>query len=425
MKTRLIWLIQGTRPGTLQARLFNIAALMAVLFALMGTLINLLLGISAPLLLSGGALLFYALIFAWSRIYGRTRLAQELFVYGSLALLSLIWFENAGVVGSVSYLYFAVGVIALVVLPRRSSILFWLVLMLNLGGLILLEQLFPGWVVPYPNPTALKLDLALTSLMSLMLICASVFLFRYYYDQEHELLEKATQYKSRFLATMSHDLRTPLNAVLGFTRVLQSGRAGPLNPQQLQYLERMQGNGMQLLQLVNDLLDLSRIEAGSLAIDQRETSLNRLIQDSMAHFQPRAEAQGLSLKLEAPDSLPVLKTDPGRLLQVLNNLIDNALKYTSRGSISLRIVQEVHELLIQVNDTGPGIAPEHQALIFQPFYQVAGTGRSGVGLGLAITFQLCQLLGYRLSLRSEPGKGSSFTIGIPTSSEIRPSDAAV
>lgn len=413
MKGRILWLLQGSRPVTLQTRLFHIATLMAFVFSCLSLAVNLSIQMTAFLSLIGlFSLVFFAAIFYLSRFAGKTLLAQFIFAYGTLSFLNISYFANAGLIGSIPFLYFTLGTLLLAVLPRRSALIFWAVLLCNFLGMIFLEIQFPEWVTPYPSLQAQQLDLGLTALVALLIMGSTLYFFRVQYDQQHALLEKATLYKSQFLANMSHELRTPLNSVLGFARVLQYPRTGTLNPKQLEYLSKIQHNGMHLLKLVNDLLDLSRIEAGELRLEKRSVHLGQLLQELMIHFQPRIQASQLELILNLPQEPAILETDPHRLTQILNNLVDNAIKYTSSGQIKVNLFQQPQNLRLEIQDSGPGISPEYQSLIFQPFYQLESPNRSGAGLGLAITLQLCQLLGYQLSLHSN-SQGSNFKIDIP------------
>lgn len=409
------WLIQGKQANTLENRLFNTALLMSMLFMFFSGLVNLSLNVPISLFLFNllGLGLFFCLYIS-SRFWNHVRQARLLFVYFSLLLMSVAWFLNGGLMGSIPYIYLGLGVVVFAVLPLRDILIFWPVLVLDILGVSLLERLFPEWVLPYASDLDHRLDLILTLMAALMLMSASLYLFRLHYDREQRLLQTATEYKSRFMASMSHELRTPLNALIGFTRVLQKERAGPLTETQQQYLERMQTNGLHLLDLVNDMLDLARVEAGQMRAELRPVELLALLRDATSQFQAQAEALGLKMILELPETSAInLETDSGRLRQILTNLIGNAVKYTPQGQVEIRLFQSDSAYFIEVEDTGVGILPEHQALIFEPFYQIGRTSAGGVGLGLAITFQLCQLLGYRLSVKSETDLGSCFRVEIP------------
>ncbi len=231
--------------------------------------------------------------------------------------------------------------------------------------------------------------------------------------------ESASRAKSDFLAHMSHEIRTPIGAVLGFTELVLNGDAA-LVPEQRSYLQRVLSNGNHLHRLLNDLLDLSRIEAGELTIESMECAPYALFYDTLSALQSRAIAKNLTLSLRVANCIPEkLLTDPTRLRQILTNLIGNAIKFTDQGSVSLIVETDVHEnrLRIAVQDTGLGIAPAAQKNVFEPFKQADDTVArrfGGTGLGLPISQKLARALGGDISLTSEPGYGSTFTATIAT-----------
>ena len=233
-------------------------------------------------------------------------------------------------------------------------------------------------------------------------------------------LVKASQMKSDFLATMSHELRTPLNAILGFTDLVRSGATGPVTPLMDDHLERVRRNGSILLDLINDVLDLSKIEAGRMTLTHDVVVTGTLVRRVMANVQALADAKGLRLAVTG-DTEALALADPRGLHQILTNLIGNAVKFTAAGSVTCRIRADRDATFIDVTDTGPGIAADHRAEIFEPFRQVgehATTGTGGTGLGLAISVRLARLMGGDITLMSEPGAGSRFTVRLPA---VRPS----
>jgi PAS domain S-box-containing protein len=233
-------------------------------------------------------------------------------------------------------------------------------------------------------------------------------------------LERANQAKDRFLATMSHELRTPLNAIIGFTGLMLMKLPGPLTGDQEKQLGMVQSSGKHLLSLINDLLDLAKIDAGNVHVQLVEVTVQPLIEEVAATLRPAAEGKGLRLGLRLPPAPLVVQTDRRALQQILINLTSNAIKFSDGGvvSIAARTLQgDGHPTFeLSVTDTGAGISLADQARLFQPFTQVgshAARRSDGSGLGLYLCRKLAELLGGHVGVRSEPGKGSCFTLVLP------------
>ncbi len=237
-------------------------------------------------------------------------------------------------------------------------------------------------------------------------------------ESQARQVEQASQYKSDFLANMSHELRTPLNSSLILAKLLGENRTGNLTPQQVKYATTIESAGNDLLALINDVLDLSKIEAGHMEIHSETVQVSRILNDLRGVFEPVAGQKGLTLKMEIAEDAPQsLDTDPQRLEQVLKNFLSNALKFTAQGSVTLRVRRAPGErIAFAVIDSGIGIAAEKQRIIFDPFFQADGTTNrkyGGTGLGLSISRNLVRLLGGEIQLESEPGHGSTFTLFLP------------
>jgi PAS domain S-box-containing protein len=235
--------------------------------------------------------------------------------------------------------------------------------------------------------------------------------------------EKASEAKSQFLANMSHELRTPLNSLLILARLLADNVGGNLNPKQVQFAQTIYASGMDLLSLINDLLDLAKIEAGAItALDMAPARLEDLRDDLERSFRQLAQDKGLQFAINLDPATPaVIRTDLSRLKQVLKNLLANAFKFTKQGRVSLDIAPaEGKRIAFSVVDTGIGIPAEKQKVIFEAFQQADGTTArqyGGTGLGLSISRELTRLLGGEIRVSSELGKGSSFTLYLPLSDE--------
>ena len=239
--------------------------------------------------------------------------------------------------------------------------------------------------------------------------------------------EAADQVKSAFLATMSHELRTPLNSIIGFTGIVLQGLAGPVNPEQSTQLGMVRSSARHLLELINDVLDISKIEAGQLEVRAEAFDLGESIRQVTASIRPLADARGLALAATAPPQLGEVWLDRRRVEQILLNLLNNAIKFTEHGGVTLiaEIVEDFKPPLageprpgvrLTVTDTGIGIKPEYLVTLFQPFRQIdSGLARQhdGTGLGLAICRRLATLMGGTVNVESQWGKGSTFTVMLP------------
>jgi signal transduction histidine kinase len=236
-------------------------------------------------------------------------------------------------------------------------------------------------------------------------------------------LEIANRHKSEFLANMSHELRTPLNAVIGFSEVLLERMFGEVNPKQEEYLTDILSSGKHLLSLINDILDLSKIEAGRMELEAQPFDLPGALDNALTLIRERAARHGLKLEVTVDPRLGEVKGEERKVKQVLLNLLSNAVKFTPEGgkiSIAAHLKDGMAE--VSVADTGVGIAQEDQEAIFEEFRQV-GTDyarkREGTGLGLALARRLVELHGGKLWVQSEPGQGSTFTFTLPVSAHGR------
>jgi signal transduction histidine kinase len=231
--------------------------------------------------------------------------------------------------------------------------------------------------------------------------------------------ERANEAKSQFLANMSHELRTPLNSLLILARLLADNHGGNLNPKQIKFAQTIRESGEDLLALINDLLDLAKIESGAvIALNVAPVTFRELRDDLERTFRQVANDKRLEFSIMLDTTLPPeLRTDAGRLKQVLKNLLANAFKFTANGAVTLRIAPEAGgRVAFAIGDTGIGIAPDKQEMIFEAFRQADGsTSRlyGGTGLGLSISRELTRLLGGELRLASTPGQGSTFTLILP------------
>jgi len=233
--------------------------------------------------------------------------------------------------------------------------------------------------------------------------------------QANLALFEMNRLKSDFLATMSHELRTPLNSILGFSDVLASGDS--LSEKQQRWVGNIRSSGQKLLNLINDILDLAKIEAGKMHVRVEEFSLHDVCEGLLNMFRPIAEKKNIDLRGQLDPAIPTVRQDVTKLQQILQNLLSNAIKFTPEGGrVLLRAEADARHVIITVSDTGVGVAPEEQELVFQKFRQSGNPltrEHAGTGLGLSIVRELCKLLGGEITLQSELGRGSTFTVRLP------------
>jgi signal transduction histidine kinase len=229
-------------------------------------------------------------------------------------------------------------------------------------------------------------------------------------------LESASQHKSEFLANMSHELRTPLNAILGFSQVLRDEMVGSVNEKQAEYLDDIISSGQHLLSLINDVLDLSKVEAGQIELDVHPFSLREALERGVVMVRERATEDGVQVAFEADPEIDVIDGDERRIKQVIFNLLSNAVKFTpAGGEVDVSAFRGNGEVRVSVADTGPGIAPEDRERIFEEFQQTESgiEQHEGTGLGLALSKRFVELHGGRIWVESEVGRGSIFSFTLP------------
>ena len=235
-------------------------------------------------------------------------------------------------------------------------------------------------------------------------------------DRLYRELETASEHKSAFLASMSHELRTPLNAIIGFSQVLRERMFGELNAKQEEYLDDILASARHLLSLINDVLDLSKVEAGQVALDKAPFSLREALESGVVMVRERATVDGVRVVMSADSEVGLVEGDERRIRQVIFNLLSNAVKFTpAGGAVDVSAAQVNGEVRVAVADTGPGLAPADHQRIFEEFQQteLGIEQREGTGLGLALSKRLVELHGGRIWVESEVGRGSTFVFTLP------------
>jgi signal transduction histidine kinase len=276
-------------------------------------------------------------------------------------------------------------------------------------GLLVVRRKDPGW---FPKSTV---ELIKTFAAQSVLAIQNARLFKEI-DEKSRQLEIESRHKSQFLANMSHELRTPLNAILGYTELILDRIYGEAPGRMQQVLERVQANGRHLLGLINDVLDLAKIEAGQLALSLADYSMHEVVQSVVVAVEPLATAKRLAFKSDVASDLPRGRGDERRIAQVLLNLVGNAIKFTDAGEVAVKAAASNGSFTVAVSDSGPGISAADQARIFDEFQQADSSPtktKGGTGLGLAIAKRIVEMHKGRIWVESVPGEGSTFSFSLP------------
>ena len=352
------------------------------------------------------------------------------------------WFSNGGLEGPTIIAYSLILVIAMLILPKRFHSTFIGVTIAVIMLLIYLERQHPEWVIAYDNEFIRQIDLLLTIFLYFGIIGVTVSLYKRTYDMDRDDLikksddleesqeylsetklqaEEATKAKSKFLANMSHEIRTPLNGIIGTIDLMQHTQ---MSPEQDELMHSLKSSSTVLLDIINDVLDISKIEADKLELLEGPCNLDNIIKTVIAITAPRISSLHKELTIYSHIDPKVEKefiADESRIKQVLINLVGNAIKFTEQGSVSidvysLAVDETIQELNFTVSDTGIGISEEHIRSLFVPFSQIDNSStrkHSGTGLGLSICRKIIEEMGGRIWVESEEGKGTSFKFIIP------------
>jgi len=346
----------------------------------------------------------------------------------SVLLIGYIAAKTGGV-NSSSLVWFSVLAVAVLMLQGARAMAVWIVLIL-VAIFGLQSGIEHGWIDPVIHGGPKGVPWAwMNHVMATLSLIAVVMIYEYLHRHQlgelearnadlrrmHLALIQAQAHKDEFVAAVGHELRTPMNAILGFNGVLHRELAD--RPEQVEVVEHIRRSTQQLLQVVNDILDFSQLQAGRLALSPVDYSLSGLVREVLRRHAPRAQHKGLTFSADIDPALPAaVHGDRQRLLQILHNLLDNALKFTDQGGVKLRLVPHQNGLRIEVQDSGRGIAPERQAHIFNRFEHAdLQTNRAygGTGLGLALCERLAHLLGGEIGVHSQPGQGALFWLHLP------------
>lgn len=394
-----------------------VVSLLIFVVGSLGTLINVLLNFDLKNTLATLVpTIFIIPFYLYIRFKPDSTNGKYLLLIFSILIINSQWFVNFGSYGPILFLFIIAESYVLLVFRKTESIIFSVAILLNVSLLFFIEYRYPGIFGYYENERLRIIDLYTGIMIYLLLL---VFLLKFaviYYVDQKEKAQKADKLKSTFLANMSHEIRTPMNGIMGFTSLLKNNDL----PKEIQnnYLDIIEKSGNRLLNIINDIIDISKIESGLVVAEINESNINEQLEDLFTFFNPEVEARGMKLflKNKLPVNESVIRTDKDKIFAILTNLIKNAVKYSEKGFIEFGCIKKGRYLEFYVKDTGIGIAPDKQETIFERFVQIESDGKMtkhGSGLGLSITKAYVELLNGKIWLDSTPGEGSVFYFTIP------------
>ncbi|GAB4292502.1 MAG: hypothetical protein Kow0068_17740 [Marinilabiliales bacterium] len=365
-----------------------------------------------------GGIIFNFVLYYFSRILKKKRgVVYILFIYYLIAL-TFIWIDNAGINGTIPFIYFLIIASIIIITKGVERIIITSLATLHLISLILLEYFYPGLIKQYTSQEIRYLDIGIALVYSVLINGFLIALIMKSYNEKKEKAEEADRLKSAFLANLSHEIRTPLNAIVGFAELLNEPSLDA--DKRKEFTKIIESNSNHLMNLINDILDLSKIEAGQIKLSYIEFSLNTLLEEIKNIYTHKLIKEKPKLtfltKYGLNNNNDYIITDQTRLKQIIINLLNNAINHTNNGHIILSYEVKEGYLVFSVSDTGEGIPKEKQQMIFNRFMQVepkTKREKTGTGLGLTIVKSLTELLGGKIWVESEPGKGAIFYFTIP------------
>ncbi|MBK7212930.1 MAG: response regulator [Bacteroidales bacterium] len=387
----------------------------------MGSIINVFLSLNKLTTISTLLItVLFILIYLYSRIFNSYILSKYLLSLLSLIIINIQWFINYGSSGPILYLFVILESFILILFLKWERIVYTSIIFINVSILFLIEYYNPASVGKYPNEAARLIDIYSSMLIYLMLGILLLNMALTFYKKQQEKAQLADKLKSAFLANMSHEIRTPMNGILGFAELLK--KPGLSGAEQLSYIAIIEKSSNRMLNIINDLIDISRIESGIMDVHIGETNVNEQLEFIQKFFQPEAEKKSLELSYNPglPNGKALIVTDREKLYAILTNLVKNALKFTNHGYIQFGYLKRENNLEFYVRDSGIGIPIDRQEAIFERFVQADVANQmahQGAGLGLAISKSYVEMLGGRIWVETSEGKGSTFFFTIPYNPE--------
>ena len=398
-------------------RLFvTITAFVAALFLLVLCIVHLLMGLRiAPVILAGSSSLVMLGLYLLVR-YGECLWIPKAILTGlGLIMLDFTWYSKFLSNGPVLFFILIFAALVIWVWEGKWLAVVLILYFLNLAILGIIDSNAPEYLFKYPDPGMRSLDIYLSLFLYSSLLIILLYIVKKEFIRQKEKAMRSDRLKSAFLANMSHEIRTPMNAIVGFSHLLGNGTD---TDNKQQYINIIQNSSDSLLRLINDIIDLSRIEAEDLEIKRSDLSIRDLfieLNDLYTVELVKRDKADIVFSYNLPEENIVIQTDPIRLRQVLSNLLNNALKFTTHGTITLSCIRKGKEIIFAVSDTGTGIKEEDKKKIFDHFtkFNYQGMNTEGSGIGLSIAEKLVSLLKGKIWFESVFGKGSTFFFSIP------------
>lgn len=405
----------------------TLSSFTASFFLLILCVVHIFMGLKmAPVILAGSSSLVMLGLYYFLRFQNCLYIPKVILTLLGLVMLDLTWYSKYLSNGPVLFFIFIFASLVIWVWDGKWLAILLLIYFINLAVLGFIDANAPEYLFQYPDPDKRSLDIYLSHFLYSSLLIILLYFVKNEFIRQKEKAMKSDKLKSAFLANMSHEIRTPMNAIVGFSQLLSIGTS---NENRQKYIDIIQASGDNLLRLINDIIDLSKIEAEDLKIKNTEFSLRELfieLRDVYSIELVKREKKDIHLNFSLPDDDIIIHSDPLRLRQVLSNLLNNAIKFTSKGKIILSCEKKGKDFIFSVSDTGTGIPKEDQDKIFDRFtrFNYLGMNTEGSGIGLSIAEKLVYLLKGKIWFKSVYGQGSDFYFSIPSIGTSEKSAAA-
>jgi signal transduction histidine kinase/CheY-like chemotaxis protein len=416
LKSILAWIL-GDKEQIDSERYFMImTCFSAFVFLILLCAFNIIMNLKmAPVYIAGGSAIILFFLYILVR-FGNSLFIPKLSVtILGLIALDVTWYYKFLSFGPVLFFIFAFGALVIWVWEGKSLAFMLSFYVINIGVLFAIEYNAPGELFIYPDMKIRSLDIYLSFLLYSSLMIFVLSRVKNDFRRQQERASKSDKLKSAFLANMSHEIRTPMNAIVGFSELLEEETD---NDKRLQYTSIIRNSSANLLKLLNDIIDLSRIDAGDLHLNYSNFSIQELFIEMIQIFSlelRKRQKTNIKLNYNLPDGDYIIYSDPYRLKQVISNLLNNAVKFTSSGTIELSCQKKHGELIFSLSDTGTGIPDDDQKRVFERFtsFNYQGMNTEGTGIGLSIVSKIVEVLHGRIWLKSRVGEGTCFYFTIP------------